>query len=343
MRQLLTKISFSFYTTLFIFILYVLIFTITACLIYTVIGLGWFDEESLNPMLLTLAACFLVGTTISIIWGHKMLKNVRIFTGAMDQLASGDFSVRLNMTHPLEYQLLSDNFNRMAEQLAGIQVLRTDFINHFSHEFKTPIVSIKGFAQILKDDTLSKEEREEYLTIMIEEADRLSTLATNVLMLSNIESQTLLVDRQRFNLGEQLRQCILMFEPKLIKKDILLLATIEDEDIYANKELLNQVWLNLLDNAIKFVPIGGKIEVSMGSYEADLTVMIADNGCGIAKETLPKIFDKFYQEDHSRKTMGNGLGLSIVKKIILLHQGEITCDSIPNQRTIFTIRLPKSL
>ena len=339
MRQLLTKISFSFYTTLFIFILYVLIFTITACLIYTVIGLGWFDEESLNPMLLTLAACFLVGTTISIIWGHKMLKNVRIFTGAMDQLASGDFSVRLNMTHPLEYQLLSDNFNRMAEQLAGIQVLRTDFINHFSHEFKTPIVSIKGFAQILKDDTLSKE----YLTIMIEEADRLSTLATNVLMLSNIESQTLLVDRQRFNLGEQLRQCILMFEPKLIKKDILLLATIEDEDIYANKELLNQVWLNLLDNAIKFVPIGGKIEVSMGSYEADLTVMIADNGCGIAKETLPKIFDKFYQEDHSRKTMGNGLGLSIVKKIILLHQGEITCESIPNQRTIFTIRLPKSL
>ena len=132
MRQLLTKISFSFYTTLFIFILYVLIFTITACLIYTVIGLGWFDEESLNPMLLTLAACFLVGTTISIIWGHKMLKNVRIFTGAMDQLASGDFSVRLNMTHPLEYQLLSDNFNRMAEQLAGIQVLRTDFIRDFS-------------------------------------------------------------------------------------------------------------------------------------------------------------------------------------------------------------------
>lgn len=103
------------------------------------------------------------------------------------------------------------------------------------------------------------------------------------------------------------------------------------------------MWLNLLDNAIKFVPIGGKIEVSMGSYEADLTVMIADNGCGIAKETLPKIFDKFYQEDHSRKTMGNGLGLSIVKKIILLHQGEITCESIPNQRTIFTIRLPKSL
>ena len=325
MRQLLTKISFSFYTTLFIFILYVLIFTITACLIYTVIGLGWFDEESLNPMLLTLAACFLVGTTISIIWGHKMLKNVRIFTGAMDQLASGDFSVRLNMTHPLEYQLLSDNFNRMAEQLAGIQVLRTDFINHFSHEFKTPIVSIKGFAQILKDDTLSKEEREEYLTIMIEEADRLSTLATNVLMLSNIESQTLLVDRQRFNLGEQLRQCILMFEPKLIKKDILLLATIEDEDIYANKELLNQVWLNLLDNAIKFVPIGGKIEVSMGSYEADLTVMIADNGCGIAKETLPKIFDKFYRVDESRKSDkgGAGLGLAITKEIVELHDGNI--------------------
>ena len=137
-----------------------------------------------------------------------MIATICQFIEATNRLASGDFSARLNITHPPEYRVLSDNFNHMAEELAGIEVLRTDFINNFSHEFKTPIVSIKGFAEILKDPTLSQEERDEYLDIVIEESTRLSALATNVLTLSKVEGQTILTNQQSFNLGEQIRQCV---------------------------------------------------------------------------------------------------------------------------------------
>lgn len=344
MKKILNKISLTIHFSLCIFIMYLVTFAISGVLIYGSISLGWFNENTTeNPiivMLMTLVSCIIVGTVISTIASRKMLKSVRVFIEATNKLASGDFSARLNMNQPPEYQILSENFNHMAEQLAGIEVLRTDFINNFSHEFKTPIVSIKGFAEILKDDNLTKAERDEYLDIVIEESTRLSSLATNVLTLSKIETQSILTDQQRFNIGEQLRQCILILDNQLAKKEILLNLDINDCYIYGNKEMLNQVWLNILDNAIKFSSQKGIIEVSIKENEHAVVVKISDTGCGITEEALPKIFDKFYQAEIARSTKGNGLGLSIVHKIITLHKGMILCESMVSKGTCFTISLP---
>lgn len=344
MNKILNKISLSLHTAICVFIVYLITTAITGILIYTSISFGWLNENiKENPfiiMTITLVACLIIGTFISAVVSRKMLKSIKLFMEATNKLASGDFSARLNIKHPPEYRILSENFNRMAEELEGIEVLRTDFINNFSHEFKTPIVSIKGFAEILKDDHLTQEERNEYLDIVIEESTRLSSLATNVLTLSKVEVQSILTDKQRFNLGEQLRQCILIVESKLAKKNILLNADIHDHYVCGNKEMLNQVWINLLDNAIKFVPQDGIIDVSIKEKEHSIIVTITDNGCGIAADALPKIFDKFYQEDISHATMGNGLGLSIVHKIINLHKGTITCDSMLSRGTSFIISLP---
>ena len=348
MKKFLSKITFKVNLTIYIaswlFIMYLITTAITWVLISLIISLGWINEDvKKNPFIIitiTLVACIIIGTFIAPLASRKIFKSIKKFMNAMNQLASGDFSARLNITHPPEYKVLSENFNRMAEELGGIEVLRTDFINNFSHEFKTPIVSIKGFAEILKDDRLTKEERNEYLDIVIEESTRLSSLATNVLTLSKVETQSILTDKQFFNLGEQLRQCILILDSKLIKKDIILNLDIHDYFISGNKEMLNQVWLNLLDNAIKFSLPQGIIEVRMKEQNDSIIVTITDTGCGITKDSLPKIFDKFYQEDASHGTMGNGLGLSIVHKIVTLHKGTIKCESTISKGTSFTISLP---
>ena len=345
MKKLLSKIGLSLYFALCLFIIHLITLAVTWTLLYMGISFNWMSETIQDqPCVvigITLVSCIIIGFIIFAIASRKVIATICQFIEATNRLASGDFSARLNITHPPEYRVLSDNFNHMAEELAGIEVLRTDFINNFSHEFKTPIVSIKGFAEILKDPTLSQEERDEYLDIVIEESTRLSALATNVLTLSKVEGQTILTNQQSFNLGEQIRQCVLMLDSKLEKREILLQVDIQDINIFANKEMLNQVWLNLLDNAIKFTPTQGIIEVIVQEKESDVLVTISDTGCGIADQALPKIFDKFYQEDRSHATMGNGLGLSIVHEIVTLHKGNIKCMSTVSKGTTFVVSLPK--
>ena len=342
--KIMFKINLTIHIASWLFIMYLITTVITWIMTSLIISLEWINNDiKKNPftiITITLIACIIIGSIIAPLISRKIFKSMNQFMNVMNQLASGDFSARLNITHPPEYKLLSENFNRMAEELGGMEVLRTDFINNFSHEFKTPIVSIKGFAEILKDDRLTKEERDEYLDIVIEESTRLSSLATNVLTLSKVEAQCILTDKQFFNLGEQLRQCILILDSKLTKKDILLNLDIHDYFISGNKEMLNQVWLNLLDNAIKFSLPEGIIEVGMKEQNDSIIVTITDTGCGITEEAVPKIFDKFYQEDASHGTMGNGLGLSIVHKIITLHKGTIICESTISKGTKFTISLP---
>ncbi len=317
---------------------------ITGVLMYISFALGILNEKNITGIMvlpiITLVSCILIGVVVSACSSRAVLKNVREFIEATDKLSRGDFSARLNIRKPPEFRILSKNFNTMAEELGSIEVLRTDFINNFSHEFKTPIISIKGFAEILKDDDLSKEERNEYLDIIIEESKRLTSLATNVLNLSKIETQAILKEKQMFNIGEQIRQSILLLDSKFQSKNISLDINIEDCNIYANKKMLNQVWLNLLDNAIKFNNENGLVSVNMKKKEKEILITIIDSGIGISKEVVSKIFDKFYQEDTSHSTKGNGLGLTIVKKIIELHGGTIECESIVSKGTKFTIILP---
>ncbi|CUO37621.1 integral membrane sensor signal transduction histidine kinase [Clostridium disporicum] len=341
----LTVINILFMLSLLFSIIINLITTvITGVLMYISFALGILNEKNITDIMvlpiITLVSCILIGVVVSACSSRAVLKNVREFIEATDKLSRGDFSARLNIRKPPEFRILSKNFNTMAEELGSIEVLRTDFINNFSHEFKTPIISIKGFAEILKDDDLSKEERNEYLDIIIEESKRLTSLATNVLNLSKIETQAILKEKQMFNIGEQIRQSILLLDSKFQSKNISLDINIEDCNIYANKKMLNQVWLNLLDNAIKFNNENGLVSVNMKKKEKEILITIIDSGIGISKEVVSKIFDKFYQEDTSHSTKGNGLGLTIVKKIIELHGGTIECESIVSKGTKFTIILP---
>ncbi|CAM4348476.1 sensor histidine kinase [Paenibacillus typhae] len=343
-KKLGSRLSLPLLFSLAVFFIFLITVIVTGLLFYLadVFGLineGIIRDRTVLPLLI-LIACIIIGTAISAVTSRRMVKSIRIFIDATDRLASGDFSMRLKLTRPPEFRILSENFNRMAEELGGIEILRTDFVNNFSHEFKTPIVSIKGFAEMLKHDDLPKEERDEYLDIVIEESARLASLASNVLELSKIETQTILTDKKSFNAGEQLRQCLLLLTAKFEKKQLALNVDLHDYELEGNKELLNQVWLNLLDNAIKFTPEGGEIGISMNRKNGRITFGFRDNGPGISPEALPKIFDKFYQQDTSHSTAGNGLGLTIVSKIVQLHGGTITCDSFLSQGTLFTVTLP---
>jgi len=344
MDRLKDKLGLTLTTTISIVIINIITIIIAAILTYFLIAINILNEKNIQKPIvilgINLVACIIIGIIVSAISSKIVLKHVREFIEAIDKLSRGDFSIRLNIKKPPELRVLSKNFNTMAKELEGIEVLRTDFINNFSHEFKTPIISIKGFAEILKDDNLSKEERDEYLDIIIEESKRLASLSTNVLNLSKIENQVILQDRQRFNIGEQIRQSILLLDTKFESKNISLDISIEDTYINGNKELINQVWLNLLDNSIKFNRINGIVSISLKRSKNDVIIVIADTGVGISSDSLPKIFDKFYQEDTSHSKNGNGLGLAIVKKIIELHGGIINCDSIQYKGTKFTIILP---
>ena len=343
-RKFIGKLSLTISFSIIIFIINLITTIIAGGLIYFLVCVGVINDGNIeNKMLLpiiTLISCIIIGVVVSTISSKVVLKRIRQFIEATGKLSRGDFSTRLNIKYPPEFIVLSKNFNRMAEELGSMEVLRTDFINNFSHEFKTPIISIKGFAEILKDESLSKEERDEYLDIIIEESQRLSYLATNVLNLSKIEGQAILKDKQRFNVGEQIRQSILLLEPKFKEKNISLNINIDDCTLVGNKEMLSHVWLNLLGNSIKFTNKNGVIGVNVKKKSDNIVITFSDNGIGISESAISKIFDKFYQGDTSHATKGNGLGLTMVKKIVELHSGTITCESVVSKGTKFTIILP---
>ncbi|WP_195989368.1 HAMP domain-containing sensor histidine kinase [Clostridium sp. D53t1_180928_C8] len=347
MGRIKKRIGLTLSFSISIFIINLITTLIVGGLIYFSFSLGILNEKNINNVMIlpimTLIACIIIGIVVSTCSSRVILKNIREFIAGTEKLSRGDFSARLNLTHPPEFKILSENFNLMAQELGGIEVLRTDFINNFSHEFKTPIISIKGFAEILKDDELSKEERDEYLDIIIDESKRLTSLATNVLNLSKIETVAILKDTQKINIGEQIRQSILILNSKFESKDISLDINIEDYYISGNKEMLSQVLINLLDNAIKFNNKQGIVSIKTEKKGDKIIIDISDSGVGINKETITKIFDKFYQGDASHGVNGNGLGLSIVKKIVDLHNGTIKCESIVSKGSKFTIILPIGL
>ena len=308
--------------------------------------LGPAQIKPVSFLLTLILLSILIGAVFAFITLRYPLKPINKLLHAMNQLASGDYSVRLGFKgifgkHPTVVEF-TNSFNKMASELQQTEMLRSDFINNFSHEFKTPIVSIAGFAKVLKRGNLSKEQRDEYLDIIEEESLRLSQMATNVLNLTKVENQTILTDVGTFNLSEQIRTCILVLENKWSKKHLDLALPTEEYYINGNEELLKQVWINLLDNAIKFSQDHGVVEVEIRSDESAVTVSVSDFGEEIPIEAREKIFHKFYQADESHTAEGNGVGLAVVKKIIDLHGGTITVDCAGG-KTTFTISLPADM
>ena len=285
----------------------------------------------------------IIGSATAFLVAKLPLKPVNRIVSRMNRLASGDFSTRLEYGNPIavhpSFRAMSDSFNKMAEELQNTEMLRSDFINNFSHEFKTPIVSIAGFAKLLRRGNLTEEQRDEYLQIIEEESMRLSYMATNVLNMTKVENQTILTDVKEYNLSEQIRACLLLLEPKWSKLNLDLNVEFGEYTIQANEELLKQVWINLIENAVKFTPSGGTIDIRMAENGGRLQVDISNTGSEIPPDKIEKIWGKFYQADESHSSEGNGIGLAIVKKVIELHGGEVSVRS-GNGMTTFTVVLP---
>jgi len=289
-------------------------------------------------------ASVLLGAVLTTITSRFPLKPVNTIINAMNRLASGDYKTRLHFgrflsKHPTAVEI-SKSFNNLAEELEKTEILRSDFINNFSHEFKTPIVSIAGFAKLLKHGNLTEEQKAEYIDIIEEESLRLSAMATNVLNLTKVENQTILTEVSEFNLSEQIRKCVLLLEKKWSKKNITPELDFGEYFISANEEMMKQVWINLIDNAIKFGDEGTSVRINITETEDHIFVSVADTGVEIPPEAKEKIFRKFYQVDESHSSEGNGVGLAVVKGIIKLHNGDVTVSS-GNRKTVFTVSLPK--
>ena len=291
---------------------------------------------------LSISSTLLFMSIIITVLSKKILMPIRNLNYATGEVSKGNFKIQLPIPNDFEMGSLTAKFNSMVRELNSIETLRNDFINNVSHEIKTPISTIQGFSNLLKDDTLSKEDKNEYLDIIISETSRISNLTSNILKLTKLETQGIITDKTSFYLDEQLRHSILILQRDLSEKNIDLDIDLDKVQIYSNEELLQQVWLNLLSNAIKFTKENGKISIQLMDTEDTATVKITDNGIGMKPESLNHIFDKFYQEDRSHSSNGNGLGLPLVKRIVDLCSGTIRVKSLLGEGSSFTVELPKN-
>lgn len=297
------------------------------------------------PAVLVAVSLFIsgvAGTCFSPFMAKYAIRPIEKVIKAMKKIEKGDFSVRVE-EQPLDTEIneLIRSFNKMAEELEGIEMFREDFINSFSHEFKTPIVSIQGFAKQLKKTTLSEEKKAEYIDIIIGESNRLTKLSSNVLLLTKLENQQIITDKVKFCLDEQIRNCILLLEKQWSAKDIEFDIDMQNVEYETNPDMLSQAWLNIVGNAIKFSPPHGKIKVYLSQENDVITAEISDSGIGMKEETMHHIFEKFYQGDAAHSGEGNGLGLPMVKRIIELCDGSIRVESQYGHGTSFIVKLPK--
>ena len=233
------------------------------------------------------------------------------------------------------------NFNALVREMNRINNVTNDFVSSVSHEFKTPLTAIEGYAMLLQDTGLTQAERDEYLDKILYNTHRLSTLVGNILMLSKLENQSLSDQRSTFRLDEQLRQAVVMLEPQWEEKSLSFRAELDAVSVTACEPLLLQVWTNLIGNAIKFSEPGQELFLRLLDQTECAVVSVMDHGCGMTPEVQARIFEKFYQGDSSRKAMGNGLGLPLVKRIVELSDGVIEVDSAPGQGSTFRVILPK--
>lgn len=291
-------------------------------------------------VVITMIVCVALGSLLTIFVSNRIVKPIKELNVATNLVARGNFNVRVPPSKEKEYASLIKNFNRMAEELSGIETLRGDFISNVSHEFKTPLASIQGFAKLLQDETISDEERKEYTQIIISETSRLSKLTSDILRLSKLENQSTIPNKRRFSLDEQIRKILLVLEPEWTKKNIDLDISLDTVYYYGSEELMAQIWQNIINNAIKFTPENGHIGVKLFTNEKNITAKITDDGPSIPPEVAAKIFDKFYQGDNSRKTEGNGLGLALVKRIVDLCNGKLGVSNVKEGGVCFTVELP---
>lgn len=267
----------------------------------------------------------------------------RIVDGA-DKIMQGDFSVRISKEKRLgsdeTFDEIIDKLNEMASELGSLEMLRSDFISSVSHEMKTPLAVIQNYGILLTADDLSDKQRIEYAQAITDRSRRMSEMITNILRLNRLENQQIYPKKDSFDLGEQIGECLIQYERLWEDGEIELETDIDDGvTVWADAELLELVWNNLLSNAFKFTQSGGRVSVSMHESNGVATVSVSDTGCGMTPEVGAKIFEKFYQGDTSHSTRGNGLGLALVKRVVDILHGEISVESRVGKGSTFTVKI----
>lgn len=261
---------------------------------------------------------------------------------ALNRISRGDFNISISIQEHDPFSEVAESVNKMARELSGMEAQRQDFISNVSHEIQSPLTSISGFAALLKSDSLTRQQRAHYLEVIETESRRLSKLSENLLKLSALESENAPLSERAFRLDKQIEHAILIFEPQWAKKAIDIDAKLEKVLIHADEDLLSQVWINLIHNAVKFTPENGKIGIGLHQQDNRIVCHVADNGIGISKDDQMHIFERFFKVDKARDRSlgGNGLGLSLCKKIVELHGGQIVVESEPGKETKFVVTLP---
>ncbi|MBE6644045.1 MAG: HAMP domain-containing histidine kinase [Ruminococcaceae bacterium] len=303
--------------------------------IISIIGIG---TSGWYWVVIFTATSIVVGLSLSFILARIIFKPLNKIVDGMERLAEGDFSTRIELGKYEELKKIEKTFNTLATELEKTEILRSDFVNDFSHELKTPIVSINGLISLMKNENLTEEKRNQYLAVMEQEANRLTQMTSNALYLSKIETQSILTNKESYNISEQIRTCLLLLERKWTAKNLTPVLELDEYTVSANQDMMTQVWLNLLDNAIKFSETNKDLLICAKRNEKEISVSITNYGTEIKESEYNAIFNKFYQSDKSRSTEGNGIGLSIVKHIVNLHNGKITVES-KNGKTAFTVTL----
>lgn len=282
-----------------------------------------------------------LGSAIARYASHTFFAPITRLCRAMKEVAGGDFHIEMQTDSKIdELRELYDNFNRMVRELNSTETLQTDFISSVSHEFKTPINAIEGYAALLQEQDLTPDEQRQYVEKILFNTRRLSTLTGNILLLSKLSSQSIRPRRTTFRLDEQIRQAVLALEQKWEDKELELDVDLERTTFTGYEALLLHVWTNLIDNAVKFDPRGGLLRLRLYQPDEHLLFTIEDSGPGIAAGDEERIFAKFYQSDTSREAEGNGLGLALVKKIVELNGGSVRAENLPQGGCRFTVRLP---
>ncbi len=321
---------------------FILSLLITGAVVLTLSGTGLLrGTPSVTLMLGLTLMCTLISGAVTLLMSRKILRPVEKLNEALATVAKGDFTVRLDGESQIrEIRQSFNNFNAMAKELAASETVQKDFVTNVSHEFKTPINAIEGYATLLQSDGELPPDQAENVEKILLNTRRLSELAGNIMLLSKLENLVTPLRRERYRLDEEVRRAILAMETRWTQKDIGLDVELDEVNFTGNHTMMIHVWQNLLDNAIKFCPEGGTIRLRLRQEENTAVFQISDTGPGIDSEALGHVFEKFYQGDTSHKAEGNGLGLPLAKYIVELHGGEIRAGNSPEGGGEFTVRLP---
>ncbi len=296
---------------------------------------------NLPPLIWVLIFSSVIGFFCAFVVNRWVLSPIPKLSRSMREVAGGNFKKKAQTDSKIrEIREIYESFNIMTEELSATEILQTDFVSNVSHEFKTPINAIEGYATLLQDETLSDTEEREYVDKILFNTKRLSGLVGNILLLSKVDNQAILSNRSSFFIDEQIRRAILLLESKWTEKAVVFDVEMSQIEYFGNESMMLHIWTNLIDNAVKFNPVGGEIRIRLFCHQDNIYFQIDDNGPGIDEKAKKHIFDKFYQSETSHKGEGNGLGLALVQRITAMLGGTVEAENLSGCGCRFKVVFP---